>query len=328
MWRHLLAAGLIYGACSSAIPPRPAVIVEVQAEEPKHTLVERILRDEKRAAEVVRQTMTLSNDQELAALAAVYANRLGIQHDTTQSTKDITNGIHSENSLLAALCWRWLAVQDPPPCQHLQVSEPPLDDPVVAVLASAVYGRCGPLPEKLRERWGLPTGPPKANRSPKETDRRRDYLLTIAAPFDNGPLALALAFVEAQREEWGENLEPDATRFVADRFRAELFRLLISTNQELVSQLANSTPPGEVGLSAIYQYLETPLNAQNRHALYAAVLQGQPSLKVAALRALATVAREPLAEDFGAAASYLNADDPLLKLEAARTFLLLSKRAR
>ncbi|MDD5309873.1 MAG: hypothetical protein PHU25_21360, partial [Deltaproteobacteria bacterium] len=70
-----------------------------------------------------------------------------------------------------------------------------------------------------------------------------------------------------------------------------------------------------------------PLSRGSSEALHGPAMRGTPSLRVAALRALAATARKPTAKDLGAAAAALRAEDADVRLEGARTFLILALRS-
>jgi hypothetical protein len=176
----------------------------------------------------------------------------------------------------------------------------------------------------LRDALGLPAGAPSGDRSPPAG--RVEGLTFLAGPYDNGPLALAVAFAEARREEW---VEGGATgrRWAAERLREELYRSVAGEDRELPAAIVASGVAEDPEYSALSERLETPLATRPPEVLRGAVLTAEGSLRIGAIRALAVASVEPTAGDLGAVAAAMRSPDPQVRLEAARTYLVLAARA-
>ncbi len=327
--------GLLIG-CGHARPPtaKRVVLVETIPDEeeedageepkPKNNLVDQILEDEHRSARIVRDIMG-GEDRELAAWAAVYALRLGIQHDEDVAARALRRGVSVKDPLLAALCWRWLASLPPKRIPKWTRKE---RDPVVQTMAALALSRRGSLPKPLRFALGLPRGKPYGPDKGAEARARVEQLLGLATPFDTGPLALAVVFAEAQRGEWVERDPSGDLVWVTHRLREELTKLILKEDPAGAKRVSQSKEVRGVGFTKVGNQLETSLVRRDRQTLLVAVMTGEASLRVEALRALSIVAVTPVSGDFGAAAATLDAEEPSVRLEGARTFLLLSIRAR
>ncbi len=288
-------------------------------------IIDRILEDEARAAQAIRDTLT-SKDKSLSAWAAVYALMLGIQHDEERSSKALVRGAATEGPLLSALCWRWLATGRAgrlPRWKHSADT-----DPVVRIFAALALAKQGPLPRELRSVLGPPRGEPYGSDKGTESRERVELLLGLSAPFDAGPLALGIVYAEARRGEWSERNQGGEIVWVTQRLRDELVQITTSDDPIVRKRIERSPESRGSGFTELSQQLETALVQQSIQKIRVAAITGSPDLRVRALRALAVVASEPVSGDFGAAASAFEADDPVIRLEGARTFLLLSKRAR
>ncbi|MCP4606699.1 MAG: hypothetical protein GY847_40360 [Proteobacteria bacterium] len=329
-----LFAFCLMAGCGHAPKGDRVVLVDTQKDEvnrdseaiPEQTegLKDRIQKDERRAAETIRNAIG-DKDKELAAWAAVYALRLKIQHDEELSLKALARGVTVKNSLLAALCWRWLASQHPKqfPRWHGGQSA----DPIVKAMAALALARRGQLPRGLKSALGLPSGQPRGPNSKDLARDRVERLLALTAPFDNGPLALAIVFVEARRREWVEQSANLKTVWVSERLRNELIQLTMGDDPTATKRIHDSKNPRGSGFTELSQQFETSLVRHPRQMLHTAAMTGDSDLRKEALRAIAVTASEPVSGDFGAAAAALDVEDPVVRLEGARTFLLLSSRA-
>ena len=195
-------------------------------------------------------------------------------------------------------------------------------------MAALALSRRGPLPPQLDAALGLPKGTPGELDQGEQSRRLVERLLAYSAPFDTGPLALAIAFVTARRAEWAEREPQQKPRWVAERIRTELAMLLLKDNKKAAKRIAGSKALATGRNTALRGRLHTPLVTRQPSMLRRAALAGEPNLRIEALRAIAVVAVKPVAGDFGAAAAALQADDPALQIEGARTFLLLVTRTR
>ena len=288
---------------------------------------QRIVEDELLAARILNRAMGSTNT-ELAAWAAVYTMRLGLKHDPGSRVRALVQGTQkSEDPLLKALCWRFLIpVEDPVNIPRWTGAK--TADPVVQIMAALALSRRGPLPPQLDAALGLPKGKPDGLDRGTQSRRLVERLLAYSSPFDTGPLALALAFVEARRAEWSEREPQQQHRWIAERIRNELAVLLLMDDKKAAKRIAASKPVATERNTALLGRLHTPLVTRQPSMLRRAALAGDPSLRIEALRAIAVVAGKPVAGDFGAAAAALRADDSALQIEGARTFLLLITRTR
>jgi hypothetical protein len=185
------------------------------------------------------------------------------------------------------------------------------------------------LPRALKSALGLPADLPSGKKGGKKRARAKiERMMSLAAPYDNGPLALAAIFVEARRKEWTEKGPDGQAVWVADRLRNELFQLITGDGQANQKRLSESVPPKETSYSPLAEELDTPLVNTPRKTLRDAAVRGDTRLRIHALRALASVSTTPVAGDLGAASAAVQAEDPRLRLEGARTFLLLISRTR
>jgi len=262
-------------------------------------------------------------DGDPASLAAAYALRLGARHDPAAVRSAVRRGTASGDDLVAALCWRWVGaggLGDPPEWRGGDSA-----DPVVAALAAAAFVRLDrALPKPLAGALGLPDRGP-SDRDPRSPASRVDELRRAAFPYDDGPLALAAAFVEARRERWVDR-GPGDPALVAARLRAELVAAL-GAGAGAADRLAAVPAARDPMYSELAARLGSPLASSPLPILRGAIIQGDRQLRVDALRALAIASPRPEAGDLGAAASALGSEDPLTRVEAARTYLLLAARA-
>ena len=153
-----------------------------------------------------------------------------------------------------------------------------------------------------------------------------ERLLGLAAPFDDGPLSIAIVFVRARREEWIEQDANGEKSWVMERLREELVHLVLRNDTTAAERIRASRTTRQEKISVLLETLRNPLISRPLPMLRRAALAGPPDLRHEALRALAVVAIKPVAGDLGAAAAALTADDPRLRVEGARTFLLLVTR--
>lgn len=287
---------------------------------------EMIEKDAHKAAQVIRDALE-SSDPELAAWAAVHALRLDIRHDRALSNKALIRGIKADDPLLQALCWRWLAAEK----EVARIPAWPGGEPkdtVIGAMAAVSQAAKGSLPGCLASALGLPQEKPRGQEAADSAKKRVGELSFMASPYDNGPLALAIAFVEARRLKW---VEPDSNRsavWSCERLRATLIRNLRPKDEKSARTLERSPAPRGSDISALATAIDTPLLSRPGRVLRMAALKGEPKLRREALRAIAATAREPLAGDFGAAATALDSEDPETRLDGARTFLLLTARAQ
>jgi hypothetical protein len=318
----LLAAGC--GGGKSGERPG-AVLAAVGEADGGLSPVEELVREDGQRARREIAGAVLAQDSRIAAWGAVYAARIGLDHDREQARAALAAGTAEGDPLLAALCWRRLAA-DPGGAPLPVLDGPAQRSPVAAALAALAHARAGEVPPSLTHALGLPSGEPGTAARPVPADRR-EALLELVDPFDDGPLALAVLFAEARRERWVEG-SGSARRFAAEGIRREL--VLSLPGEEAPSMLERSAggPPCEdPRYPELAEQLASPLAGRPLAVLRGAVLGASGSLRIGALRALAVAARKPEAGDLGAAAAALACDEPLVRLEAARTYLFLAARA-
>lgn len=278
--------------------------------------------DSSMAAEVL--TGAIRNGKgSAAAWAAVYVLRLGINHEREPTRAALKRGAFDEDPLLAALCWRWLAADPEAQLPRWPKGERPTE-PVVGAMAALAYARRDKLPRPLRDALGLPEGDPSGDR--KQPSGLTERLTFLAGPFDTGPLALAVVFAEARREGWIESAASGDKHWAAERLRSELYNA-VGGEGELPARLLESDAQPDPRYSDLRERLDTPLASRPPEVLRGAILSAEGSLKVGAIRALAVASSEPAAGDLGVVAAAMRSPDPLVRVEAARTFLLLAALA-
>jgi len=323
--RRSLAAAALISVLGCGSPPSPGPEVVARAgdrDAGATTRIEDVVREDVRLAVSILEGAVRGEDPTAAAWAAVYALRLGVGCDRDAAGAALLGGTGDEDPILRALCWRWLAtglLLEAP-------DEPPAPiDPATAALAALAHLRLGDLPAALAPCLGLPGGTP-GDPSPAPGDLV-GALTSRAAPYDDGPLALAIAFAAARRERWVEVDPGGEPRWAAERLRDELARAVLGSDEVEVDRIEGCPPCRDPRFSDLASLLETPLLERPASTLRAAVLRAEGSLRVGALRALAAVAVDPAAGDMGAAAAAMRADDLWVRVEAARTYLLLAARA-
>ena len=274
------------------------------------------------AAEILTEAID-EGEGSARAWAAVYVLRLGVVHVEERTRRALVEGTRDDDALLAALCWRWLAADPEAVLPRWPKGERP-DEPVLGAMAALAFAaRKGKLPGPLRDGLGLPAGDPGGDASaPRGLVER---LTGLAGPFDSGALALAVAFADSRREGWVES-GPAGERWVAERLREELYRAVVGEG-ELPAVLLGSEPPDDPRYSDLTQRLDTPLASRPPEVLRGAVMTAEGSLRISAIRALSIATDFPAAGDLGAVAAAMRSPDPLVRVEAARTFLILAALA-
>jgi hypothetical protein len=292
------------------------------APEPNAALRDRMLADERRAAEIVKTAMC-QKEGHGAAWAAIYALRLGIRHDAGCAAEALRRGVGSDDDLLRALSWRWLAAKPEVP---LPKGAPAAGaDPVVRVMAALAHAARGALPRGLAGALALPGGAPRGADSRADVLRRTARLKALGTPFDNGPLALAVAFVEARQEERAEKRGSGAFIWSAERLRKELISS-VKGGRTMSARLVEAISEPPSSYSDMGNRLDNRLVTRPLEMLRNIALSGPESLRKESLRAIAVLAARPVAGDFGAAAAAMSATSRALRLEGARTYLLLLLR--
>jgi hypothetical protein len=279
-----------------------------------------IAEDERLAARIL-SSFLVDKDNVLAGWAAVHGLRLGLQQDKTNQAKALRRCLEDPalDTLLKACCWRWAALLDEETLRQVPLPE----EPTARVLAALALP---PSSESGRSLTGLLA----IQQNIESSAPTRLVAQTLAsyaagaAPFDDGPVLLAVAFLDARRAGWTNPQAPKASSLVAIELRSALSERMGRTLDWKTIDEEPATPaePGQVAPRLVNPLITHPLEG-----LRAMAVSGEPSLRKEALRALASLVESPTAADLGAASACLRAEQPFVRLEAARTFLLLSIRA-
>ncbi len=298
------------------------VLVETDGTDaaPASTELDDIVRRDALEALRILDEALKSDDADLAGWAAVHILRLGVKHDADAVKATLAECVHLADPMLAGLCWRWFATGnhgDVPRWKKRAEGEP-----IPAVMAAIALARGGKIPAPLADALGLPEEPAGGSKRVRQEDREA-AVLALIAPYDNGPLALALTFVESRRNGW---VDEDG-RQTAARLRILLLDALAPEDAEVVRLIEDSKPSKNPPNTRLGDRLEIGLIVQPPKMIRKIVLEGSGSLQVEALRAMAITVDDPVAGDLGAAAAALHSEDPFTRVEAARTFLLLAARA-
>ena len=315
-------------SCAANQAPPAKVLVETQKSElqtrpPRKpsSLHVRIKQDEKQAIVIIREALLNKDNPELSAWAAIYAGRLGVVESNEEWVPALIAGTQSNERFVQALSWRWLATlerEDLPSIPSINSS-----DPVVKIVGSLAHLRWGNSPEDIPQMLATATTKPKKGTTSKK-ETRIHQLRALSEPFDPLVLPLAIAFVEAKRAGWPGK----STLSAAAEILQKLFTTLNLKNPASGEHPASKTPKNNAEGSPLSGQIENSLLALPKSTLRNMALSADTSLKIEALRAIAIKATKPEAGDLGAAAAALVSDISVIQLEGARTFLLLSERAR
>lgn len=285
-----------------------------------HQLDRQIAEDERLAARILALFL-VDEDPILSGWAAVHGLRLGLQQDKANQTKALRRCLEDSalDSLLKACCWRWAAVLDAETLAQVPLPE----EPTARVLAALALP---PSSEAGRSLTGL-----LAVRQSVDSVAPTRFVAQMlashaaaAAAFDDGPVLLAVAFLDARRGGWINPQAPKARSLMAIELRSALSeRMKRTLDWNAIDEMpATPADSGQVAPRLVNPLINHPLEGLRDMAV-----SGEPSLRKEALRALAALVTSPTAADLGAAAACLRAEQPSVRLEAARTFLLLSIRA-
>lgn len=310
--------------CGTTAPSRDVLATSGSSSPAASTAPEaltgQIAADERVAATALRELLT-NNDPELSGWAAVHTLRLGLKVDETARRSALSRCLAASNldALLSACCWRWAGVLD----VETLAAMPLPTEPAARVLAAFTLARDSRARAQLSSALALP------QKIDHQAEARRAsqvvaLYLHLLAPLDDGPLGLALAFLEAKRSGWRDAEVIGRDTLLAQRLRTELGERLDAPGA--IQGVSNIAKP-EMEASVLPALLTNSMSAQPREVLRAMAMTAAPSLRREALRALVIVARQPGALDLGAAAAGLRSEDLSVRLEAARTFLVLEIRA-
>lgn len=257
-----------------------------------------------------------------AAWAAVYAKNLGIKHDEACASSALSVGAAFPDPLLQALCLRWLATR--PDIELSAETLPEAREPVVAAmreLALAARGRVS-SPSALT----LPSDPPGGPERNHRAAKRLRTLRLLSSPFDREVLPLALAFVEARRGEWAIHDDNGEGKWAAEKLRRSLVDAVLEPKAITALESTVRKQGPEFETDTIGPRLENRLVAQPPQALHRIAMTGPSDLRKEALRAIAIAAVKPEAGDFAACAAAFESDLTAVRIEGARTFLMLLLR--
>ncbi|MCK9521779.1 MAG: hypothetical protein M0R76_01895 [Proteobacteria bacterium] len=331
----LLLAALLFGGCvRTAMPPQDAETlaatpspdggahgeaIHVPSKSEQAALEDLVRRDAPEAAAILHRELA-NDDGDIAALAAIYTLRLNLKRDDAPVDAALLRGTQSQRALIACLAWRWLA-------QRTETALPKWQsraaDPLVqlfAALAHVVRGQ--KLPSALAQALALShrfdtceTGGP-----PRDIDDAPWRAAALVV--DDGPLIHALRFHETRRAatcETGDNgtMQPASLRHYRALCAALHLPETPPPSDKATQHFARTRIPQEITTS-----LTAPLGA-----LRQMVVHRQGSLQREAICALAQQAQTPVSGDFAAARAAMESDDPRTRIEAARTYLLLTARA-
>ncbi|MBN2341806.1 MAG: hypothetical protein JXX29_10650 [Deltaproteobacteria bacterium] len=281
-----------------------------------HALDELVARDAAQAKQILETALASENDS-IAPWAAVFIKYLQIDAHAETVQRQLTRGAATNDLLLKTLCWRWLAAA---PTTALPPAKTAGDDPVTQLFAAVAYLKQQKHPPVLKNALALgPSTVDEPDKIPLNT------LIGRAAPYDNGPLAIAIAFVSARRMELAETVE-GITVPRAAAHRQQLLRLLNAKSVQSRPNTASDAPFSFSG-TTLHQYIEGSVEGQPMEMLRKACVHSTDSLQLSAVRALAIQATTPLAGDLAAAAAAMNSPDERIRMEAARTYLLLASRS-
>ncbi len=300
--------------------PRTVLVETDGAGGPTSTELDDIVRRDALEALKILDEALKGDDADLAGWAAVHILRLGVKHDADAVKAILAECVHLADPMLAGLCWRWFATGN-----HGDVpgwKKRARGEPIPAVMAAVALARGGKIPAPLADALGLPEEPAGSSKQVRQEDREA-AVHALIAPYDNGPLALALTFVESRRNGW---VDEDGKQTAA-RLRARLLDALAPEDAEVARTIEDSKPSKNPPSTRLNDRLEIGLIVQPPKIIRKIVLEGSGSLQVEALRAMAITVDLPVAGDLGAAAAALHSEDPLTRVEAARTFLLLAAKA-
>jgi hypothetical protein len=293
--------------------------------EPGSSLEKRMVIDQRRAAEILRQTVCEKRGA-LAVWSAIYALRLGIRHNRECAGRALIRGVASDDVLVRALSWRRLAAMKAMTLPTWKSGDEP--DPVVQVFHAIAFGVRGDVPGELKRALSLPRRDAEGPSKGTETRKRTAHLKALSLPFDEGPLALAVSFVESRQEERVEADEQGRLFWSAERLRQELVSAITDDPSAKERLTEAATSKDKARFSEVSDRLDNLLTTRPPEMLRSIAVTGSDPLRVQALRAIAVVASNPAAGDFGAAAAAMTSTSLLLRVEGARTYLLLFLKLR
>ena len=311
---------MICCGCGSDRPRTVLVETDTANAAPPSTELDDIVRRDAILALKILDEALKGDNADLAGWAAVYILRLGVKHDADAVKTTLTRCVYQTDPLLAGLCWRWFATGNHGDVPGWKKRAP--EEPIPAVMAAVAFARGGKIPAPLADALGLP-GETAGGLKQKRGEDREAAAAALIAPYDNGPLALALTFVESRRNGWAD----EDGKQTAARLRARLLDALAPEDEEVARTIEGSKPSSNPPSTRLNDRLKIGLVVQPPKMIRKIVLEGSGLLRVEALRAMAITVDDPVAGDLGSVAAALYSEDLLTRVEAARTFLLLAARA-
>jgi hypothetical protein len=330
----LLVAGILLYAVGAAAVKKVGEVLVTTESAPETTdapsvgsdehnpMQKRIERDGLKAAAILRKAVCSTTP--VSTWAAIYLRRLGVAHDTACARRALTDGADADDTLLQALSWRHLAAD-------IRIALPTWRktakrDPAVLALAAIAYAVRGDVPESLKYSLTIPPGKPVGESRKSDVEKRTGHLGAMGLAFDDGPVALAAAFAEMRYEQCviGKGRK---RRFAAEALRETLIDSLSDDPKAVATKLPKQGALPD-GVGDVGRLLDNRLVSRSLDTLRAVILTGEISLRREGLRALAVAAKVPVAGDMAASASALVSSEPFVRVEGARTYLLLLKRTR
>ncbi len=280
-------------------------------------LKDRMVEDGRTAA-IILLKAACEEKSDIGTLAAVYARRVGLRAEPNCEKAALLRGVASKSPLVRALSWRHLIERiDIAP---LPVSDLNQDDPAVRVPAALAFAvRNLPVPSELASVFRLPPSVTCTTDDRPDVDRRLLELKAAAWPFDDGLVAASVAFVESVYAESCE-ISNGKPRWSAERLRQSLFAFFRIAEVPLTDDVPLRQK------TRLDEALDNPLVKQTEAELTAIALSAAPNLRIEALRAEIIRGGAPTAERLAAAAGALSSSDAALRIEGARSFLLLIRQ--
>lgn len=292
--------------------------------QPPEELKLRIISDGRIAASLLLNTACEDNT-DIGVFSAIYARRAGLVPELSCEQSALDRGVQSKSILVKALSWSRLA-------QNKDLKIPPEysfteDDKAVKVLAALALIRRGmSLTNDLNEALMLPPNKPQTVTVKTGKDRDVIALEISVYPMDEGLAALTVQFCESVYEESAEN-DKDRLVWSAEKIRKKMFQILrIDTADTIFDEHSSSRSTETRHFSTLRQSVDNPLAFDSPESLINIALNAQDDLRIQALRAIAARKEQARTEYLATAAHALNAENLHVKIEGARTFLMLIRQ--
>jgi hypothetical protein len=298
----------------------PSPNAPAQSAQPEEVAA-RMIEDGRTAASLLLK-VACKDTSDTGTLAAVYARRVGFIPDADCEKEALVRGTVSPSVLIRALSWRRLIERVDIPIQA--ASNLDEEDPAVQVLAALAHSvRNLALTSELSSALSLPVKTHCNIDNTAEVKQRSEDLRAAARPFDDGPLAEAVAFEESVYEEsceiGGGELIPSAARL-----RRSLFSSLHLGDEKTAASFSKGIPLRNK--TSLDESLDNRLVKHPDDVLTDISLRADPLLRIEALRAVIIKGGAPSAGRLAAAAAALQSDNLNLGIEGARSFLLFVRQ--